>query len=131
MSFAAPRRLSVSISLARRVVTIGGTSTACGGPPSRLAARKASIPPWCSSLFCSTMLPTQSSNERDEAIGPRTAAEWLRSLHIDEPTIAHMAGIIQDMSFKGAGVPTPMSAREGMVVQDVDRLDALGAIGIA
>jgi uncharacterized protein len=42
-----------------------------------------------------------------------------------------VAQIIRDLSFKGAGVPTPMPTREGMVVQDADRLDALGAIGIA
>jgi uncharacterized protein len=67
----------------------------------------------------------------DEEIGPRTATDWLRSLDIDEQTIGHVAEIIRDMSFKGAGVQTPMPTREGMVVQDADRLDALGAIGIA
>jgi uncharacterized protein len=70
-------------------------------------------------------------HDGDEEIGSRTAADWLRSLVVDDPTIAHVAGIIRDMSFKGAGVETPMPTREGMVVQDADRLDALGAIGIA
>jgi uncharacterized protein len=70
-------------------------------------------------------------HDGDEAIGPRTAVEWLRSLDVDESTITHVAQIIRDLSFKGAGVPTPMPTREGMVVQDADRLDALGAIGIA
>jgi uncharacterized protein len=70
-------------------------------------------------------------HDGDEEIGPRTAADWLRSLNVDEPTIAHVSQIIRDMSFKGAGVPTPMPTREGRVVQDADRLDALGAIGMA
>jgi uncharacterized protein len=70
-------------------------------------------------------------HDSDEEIGPGKAASWLRSLDVDEPTITQVAGIIRDLSFKGAGIPTPMSTREGMVVQDADRLDALGAIGIA
>jgi uncharacterized protein len=67
----------------------------------------------------------------DEEIGSRTAAAWLRSLDVDEPTVRHVARIIRDMSFKEAGVEPPLLTREGMVVQDADRLDALGAIGIA
>jgi len=70
-------------------------------------------------------------HEGDEEIGSRTAADWLRPLDVDEPIITHVAAIIRDISFKGAGVPTPMPTREGMVVQDADRLDALGAIGMA
>ncbi|HYF09992.1 MAG TPA: HD domain-containing protein [Candidatus Paceibacterota bacterium] len=67
----------------------------------------------------------------DEEIGPRTAREWLEKAGADEETIAHVCQIIRDISFKGAGVQTPMKTKEGMVVQDADRLEAIGAIGIA
>ncbi|HLL51045.1 MAG TPA: HD domain-containing protein [Thermomicrobiales bacterium] len=70
-------------------------------------------------------------HDGDEEIGPHSAADWLRSLGVDEQAVERVAMIIRDLSFKGAGVQTPMSTREGMVVQDADRLDALGAIGIA
>ncbi len=67
----------------------------------------------------------------DETAGPREARAWLESMNVDEETIAHVCGIIRDLSFKGARVQTAMKTKEGMVVQDADRLDALGAIGIA
>lgn len=67
----------------------------------------------------------------DEKAGSRVAREWLVSLGVDEITTAHVCGIVDDISFKGAGVRTAMKTNEGMVVQDADRLDALGAIGIA
>lgn len=67
----------------------------------------------------------------DTSVGPRLAREWLASLQVDEAIIAHVCHIITDLSFKGSGVPTPMASREGMIVQDADRLDALGAVGIA
>jgi uncharacterized protein len=67
----------------------------------------------------------------DETVGPRMAREWLETLHIEVETIEHVVEITRDLSFKGAGVATPMRSREGLIVQDADRLDAIGAVGIA
>lgn len=67
----------------------------------------------------------------DESIGPKTARAWLEKLGVEEPVIAHVTEIIAGLSFKGAKVATPMRTIEGRVVQDADRLDAIGAIGIA
>lgn len=67
----------------------------------------------------------------DETIGPRTARAWLSEAGADAADVEHVATIIAELSFKGAGVATPMSTVEGRVVQDADRLDAIGAIGIA
>jgi uncharacterized protein len=67
----------------------------------------------------------------DETAGPRAAREWLGALGVDPGIVEHVATIIAELSFKGVGVPTPMSTREGAVVQDADRLDAIGAIGVA
>lgn len=69
--------------------------------------------------------------EGDETAGPREARAWLEQLHVDEQVITHITDIISELSFKGAGVKSVMKTKEGMVVQDADRLDALGAIGIA
>jgi uncharacterized protein len=63
--------------------------------------------------------------------GATIAQGWLRQLEVDEKVNAHVCEIIQGMCFKGAGVITKMRTKEGMVVQDADRLDAIGAIGIA
>lgn len=67
----------------------------------------------------------------DDSIGPKIARNWLEKLKVDESTIAHVCEIILEMSFKGAGVNSRMKTKEGRVVQDADRLDAIGAIGIA
>jgi uncharacterized protein len=67
----------------------------------------------------------------DDNEGPRRAADWLLSLGVERATIDHVCRIIREISFKGAGVATPMSTLEGEIVQDADRLDAIGAIGIA
>lgn len=67
----------------------------------------------------------------DETVGPRIAREWLSENGVDESIVQHVANIISKMSYKGKGVKSEMDTIEGMVVQDADRLDAIGAIGIA
>lgn len=70
-------------------------------------------------------------HNHDLEIGPRVASEFLESINVDKIVIDHVAQIIKAGSFKGAGADDNMASREGAIVQDADRLDALGAIGIA
>lgn len=62
---------------------------------------------------------------------PRRAKGWLESLSLDPAVIDAVCSIIKHISYKGAGVENKMDSREGFIVQDADRLDAIGAIGIA
>lgn len=67
----------------------------------------------------------------DEEIGPRTATAYLQSINVDPEVISHVENIIRHMSFK-AGFDGPgFYSTEMGIVQDADRLDAIGAIGIA
>jgi len=70
-------------------------------------------------------------HDGDAAAGPRAARAWLTELAVDAATIDHVCEIIERLSFKGSGVADEMPLLEGRVVQDADRLDAIGAIGIA
>ena len=66
----------------------------------------------------------------DEARALADLGAWLAAHGADEATIAAVLEIITTMSFKGGG-GAPMRTLEGQIVQDADRLDAIGAIGIA
>ena len=67
----------------------------------------------------------------DETIGPKIATEFLESQHVSPDVIEHVVKIIQNISFKGGNTEQQFHSAELDIVQDADRLDALGAIGIA
>lgn len=67
----------------------------------------------------------------DEEIGPRIAREFLASLSVEPEIIDHVVHIIKYVSFKNRYEQTPFDSKELLVIQDADRLDAMGAIGIA
>jgi uncharacterized protein len=70
-------------------------------------------------------------HDGDESIGPRTARTFLESEKVAPAIIDHVIAIIENISFKGGKVERQFSSIELDIVQDADRLDAIGAIGIA
>lgn len=67
----------------------------------------------------------------DESVGPREAERLLSQEGAPRSIIDPVVDIVATISFKGAGVQSAMKTLEGRCVQDADRLDAIGAIGIA
>lgn len=67
----------------------------------------------------------------DESVGPKTARAFLESQNASEEVMQHVIAIIENISFKGGNFEKEFHSKELEIVQDADRLDALGAIGIA
>ncbi|MGS2741433.1 HD domain-containing protein [Sinomicrobium sp. M5D2P17] len=67
----------------------------------------------------------------DESIGPAIARSFLEGQNVPKEITDHVVRIIQNISFKGSYETKSFRSRELDVVQDADRLDAIGAIGIA
>jgi len=67
----------------------------------------------------------------DETVGPKIAREFLFEENADSHVIEHVIKIIENISFKGGNTPQQFKSLELDAVQDADRLDAIGAIGIA
>lgn len=70
-------------------------------------------------------------NNGDEEIGPRIAGDFMRSLGLAEELVIHVQQIIRNLSYKASLGELNFHSRELDIVQDADRLDAIGAIGIA
>ena len=70
-------------------------------------------------------------HDGDETIGPKIARAFLDSKNVSPATIAHVIAIIENISFKGGNFERSFDSIELHIVQDADRLDAIGAIGIA
>ncbi len=70
-------------------------------------------------------------HDGDETVGPKKARLFLESKNVPENTITHVVNIIENISFKGGHEAKKFSSLELDIVQDADRLDAIGAIGIA
>jgi uncharacterized protein len=70
-------------------------------------------------------------HDGDETVGPKKARLFLESENVPENTIVHVVNIIENISFKGGHEAQKLTSLELDIVQDADRLDAIGAIGIA
>jgi uncharacterized protein len=70
-------------------------------------------------------------HDGDETVGSQIARDFLEYNKVDEATIQHVINIIENISFKGGNTEKSFSSIELDIVQDADRLDAIGAIGIA
>jgi uncharacterized protein len=70
-------------------------------------------------------------HDGDEELGPRIAAEFLQGTGLDKGLILHVQQIIKNLSFKSSLGKIDFHSKELDIVQDADRLDAIGAIGIA
>lgn len=67
----------------------------------------------------------------DESIGPKTARKILEGLEVNGDAINHVVAIIENISFKGGKRKRTFTSLELDIVQDADRLDSIGAIGVA
>ena len=70
-------------------------------------------------------------HDGDDTVGPKKARLFLESKNVSENTISHVVNIIENISFKGGHETKKCSSLELDIVQDADRLDAIGAIGVA
>ena len=70
-------------------------------------------------------------HDGDETVGPLKAKNFLEAEGVSNAVIAHVINIIENISFKGGNTQQSFRSIELDVVQDADRLDAIGAIGIA
>jgi uncharacterized protein len=91
----------------------------------------------CSSLFVIQLgallhdIADWKFHSGDNSLGLKLARQWLEKIGVDEKTTTHVCRIIDLISFKGVKKKREGMSIEAMIVQDADRLDALGAIGIA
>lgn len=67
----------------------------------------------------------------DETVGPKKARQFLTTQQLSEEKMEHIVKIIENISFKGGNNKQQFHSKELDIVQDADRLDAMGAIGIA
>ena len=70
-------------------------------------------------------------HQGDETVGPKKAKQFLQQQNVEQTTIEQVIKIIEHISFKGGNFQQQFHSKELAIVQDADRLDALGAIGIA